>query len=67
MVCFGRVPGSRMRSGRVGTGLGLHLGGAYAEAMGGTLDLDSTGVSGSIFCLRLPLRRSAERDGLPVG
>ena len=53
---FGRVPGSRMRAGHVGTGLGLYLGRAYAEAMGGTLDLESTGEEGSTFCLRLPVR-----------
>ncbi len=51
---FGRVPGSRMRAGRVGTGLGLYLGREYARAMGGTLELESTGPCGSVFCLRLP-------------
>ncbi len=51
---FGRVPGSRMRAGRVGTGLGLYLGREFAEAMGGTLDLESTGPTGSVFRLRLP-------------
>ena len=51
---FRRVPGSRMRAGRVGTGLGLYLGRAYADAMGGRLDLESTGEDGSTFCLRLP-------------
>ena len=53
---FGRVPGSRMRAGRVGTGLGLYLGRESAIAMGGTLDLEATGPEGSVFCLRLPLR-----------
>jgi PAS domain S-box-containing protein len=52
---FGRVPGSRMRAGRVGTGLGLYLGREYAHAMGGTLDLESTADTGSVFCLRLPV------------
>ncbi|HVA90781.1 MAG TPA: ATP-binding protein, partial [Chloroflexota bacterium] len=52
---FGRMSGSQTRAGRVGTGLGLHLGRQIAEAMGGTLDLEETGPAGSIFRLRLPL------------
>ncbi len=52
---FGRVPGSKMRAGHVGTGLGLFLGRAYARAMGGSLELERTGPDGSVFSLRLPL------------
>ena len=52
---FGRVPGSQVRAGRVGTGLGLFLGRQLSEAMGGTLDLEGTGPEGSTFRLRLPL------------
>ena len=55
---FGRMPGSRTRAGRVGTGLGLHLGRQIAEAMGGSLDLEETSPSGSIFRLRVPLAGS---------
>ncbi len=50
---FGRVPGSRLRTGHVGTGLGLLLGRAYSETMGGSLDLESAGERGSTFRLRL--------------
>lgn len=52
---FGRVPGSKLREGRIGTGLGLYLGRGLARAMGGDLDLESTGPNGSTFRLRLPL------------
>ncbi len=51
---FGRIPGSPIRAGRVGTGLGLYVGRQLARAMGGELDLDATGPRGSTFCLRLP-------------
>ena len=44
---FGHVSGSRMRAGHVGTGLGFYLGRGYVEAMGGTLDLESTSSEGT--------------------
>jgi len=57
---FGRLAGSRMRAGRVGTGLGLYLGRRLARAMGGDLDLETTGPEGSIFRLSLPVEASPE-------
>ena len=56
---FGRVPGSPIRAGHVGTGLGLYLSRQLAEAMGGELDLEATGPQGSTFALRLPLAADA--------
>lgn len=52
---FGRVPGSRNRAGRVGTGLGLYLSRQLAQLMDGDLDIESSGPAGSVFRLRLPL------------
>jgi two-component system sensor histidine kinase KdpD len=51
---FGRVPGSRMRAGHVGTGLGLYLSRNLAQALGGSLGLEESGPQGSTFLLRLP-------------
>ncbi|HWE61747.1 MAG TPA: histidine kinase dimerization/phospho-acceptor domain-containing protein, partial [Chloroflexota bacterium] len=71
---FGRVPGSRMRAGRVGTGLGLFLGRGLARAMAGDVELESTGPDGSTFLMRLPLAPGegssgeadvAQRAGIP--
>jgi signal transduction histidine kinase len=64
---FGRIRGSKMRAGRSGTGLGLFIGRRLAEAMHGTLDLETTGEQGSTFRLALraePLNRATPRIGL---
>jgi signal transduction histidine kinase len=53
---FGRMPGSKIRSGKVGTGLGPFLGRQLAQLMGGALDLEETGPSGSCFRLAIPAR-----------
>jgi signal transduction histidine kinase len=52
---FGRVQGSQIRDGHIGTGLGLYLGRGLARAMGGELDLAETGPDGTVFRLLLPL------------
>jgi signal transduction histidine kinase len=48
---FGRVAGST----KPGTGLGLFLSRSFAEAHGGSLDVQSRPGEGSTFTLRLPL------------
>jgi PAS domain S-box-containing protein len=50
---FGQLAGSAARTGRSGTGLGLYLSRLLARAMGGELDLESTGPHGSTFRLML--------------
>ena len=52
---FGRIPGSIVRAGRSGTGLGLYISSQLATGMGGSLDLEDSGPQGSTFRLRLPL------------
>jgi len=59
---FGRAGGTT-RAGRVGIGLGLYLGRRLAQAMGGSLDLEQTGPTGSVFCLRLPHTADAPTPG----
>ena len=48
---FGRAAGSA----KPGTGLGLFLSRSFAEAHGGSLDVESTPGEGSVFTLRLPV------------
>jgi PAS domain S-box-containing protein len=59
---FGRLPKSRMRAGRIGTGLGLYLSQLLAEAMDGDLCLETTGPDGSTFRLRLPAYPTQTRE-----
>ena len=47
---FGRVAGTA----KPGTGLGLFLSRSFAEAHGGSLDVESTPGAGAVFTLRLP-------------
>jgi PAS domain S-box-containing protein len=51
---FGRLPGSQMRAGRVGTGLGLYLSRQLARAMHGDLWLEASGGGDTTFHLSLP-------------
>lgn len=52
---FVRVDAARSRPG--GAGLGLPIARCIAEAHGGTLALEESGPSGSMFLVRLPLER----------
>lgn len=57
---FQRVESTRMAS---GSGLGLTIVSAIAEAHGGEVRLDHSADGGAIFAIRLPLNdRSADRD-----
>jgi two-component system sensor histidine kinase BaeS len=50
--------GVRLHPGRAGSGLGLVIARAIAEAHGGELTLSSTPGKGATFTIALPLRRS---------
>jgi signal transduction histidine kinase len=60
---FVRLPRD-LASNVTGNGLGLYLCRLYAEAMGGSIDLISSGIEGegTIFVLRLPLPPTAGED-----
>jgi signal transduction histidine kinase len=49
-----------------GAGLGLTIGRWIAEAHGGTLTVESTGPTGSTFCLRLAVSYRQELEGNPA-
>ena len=55
---FGRAGGSA----KPGTGLGLFLSRSFAEAHGGSLDVESAPGAGSVFTLRLPTRGPASQE-----
>ena len=48
---FGRAAGAA----KPGTGLGLFLSRSFAEAHGGSLDVESEPGTGAVFTLRLPV------------
>lgn len=55
-------PFSRVHHSVPGTGLGLAIAGRLARAMGGSLEVESTGPDGSTFVLRLALDPVADAD-----
>jgi signal transduction histidine kinase len=57
---FYQVPGSEIRSGGKGAGLGLAISRQLAHAMGGDILLQSEPTQGSRFIVRLPLFRDAD-------
>jgi signal transduction histidine kinase len=63
---FGRVLGSRIRSGRVGTGLGLYVSRGLAQVAQGDLDLESTSPAGTVFRLTLPRADAQGRAAAPM-
>ncbi|HCE56561.1 MAG TPA: hypothetical protein DER09_01895 [Prolixibacteraceae bacterium] len=48
-----------------GSGLGLTIARAYAEMLGGTMDLESEPNIGSVFNVRIPVRNRTNKQKLP--
>ncbi len=48
-----------------GTGLGLFVSKGIAESIGGELTLETTGATGTVFCLRLPADKAQSVEARP--
>jgi len=63
---FGRLNGSPTRRGRVGTGLGLYLSRRLPRAMGGEVDVETTGCDGTVFRLVMPAEVQSQGGGQQI-